>query len=257
MSFATEAATRTFSVNTTRRWFYAGMAALFVVTSVLGFAPTSIAKIHAVQIGQRPPLPAILHLHAVAMGTWLLLLMAQSVLPVIGRVTLHRVLGLTSFVVAPTVLLALILLVRQEYLLGASYGFRDEVSNGLLYKAKSIALFAGFYVWAIHARRRDSETHKRLMLLATLAIMDAALGRMVGYGWLPSLPQSFFVGYDSTHAYQLLWLTPALAFDTLTRGRPHRAYVIGVAFFLLFMVITHALWSNPWWLATAPRLIGV
>jgi hypothetical protein len=164
---------------------------------------------------------------------------------------------MASFIVAPTVLVALVLLVREEYLLGTQFGFKDDVSNGLLYKAKSFVLFAAFCTGAILARQRDGEMHKRMMLLATLAIIDAALGRMVGYGWLPSLPQPPLVGYDSTHMYQLLWLTPALAFDTLTRGRPHRAYIIGLACLLLFMVITHVLWGHPWWLATAPRLMGV
>lgn len=256
MSAATEAHIAPLGANF-RRWFYVGMAALFIGTAVSGFLPTSLAKIHAVQVGQRPPLPPILHLHAVAMGTWLLLLLAQTTLVAVQNTKLHRALGMASFVVAPTVLVALVLLVRDEYLLGASFGFREEVSNGLLYKGKSIVLFGTFYLWAVIARQRDGETHKRMMVLATIAILDAALGRMVGYGWLPSLPEPPFVGYDSTHFYQLLYLAPALVFDTLTRGRPHSAYVIGSVLLLLFMVATHSLWGSSWWLSMAPRLMGV
>lgn len=243
--------------STAGRWFYVGMAAFLVATAAAGFLPTSLAKIQAVQAGQRPPLPPILHLHAVAMGCWLLLLLAQATLAAIGRGQFHRSLGLASFVVAPTVLVALILLVRHEYQLGVQFGFKDDVSNGLLFKIKSIVLFAVFYVWAIYERKRDSDTHKRLMLLTTIAVIDAALGRMVGYGWLPSLPQGAFVGYDSTHFYQLLWLTPALAYDTIARGRPHKVYIFGIISLLFFMVMTHVLWGSAWWLNAAPRLMGV
>ena len=239
------------------RWFYFGMAALFALTAVAGFIPTSLAKIGAVHAGQRPPFPPILHLHAIAMGSWLLLLLAQTSLAASNRTSAHRILGLASFVAAPVVLAALMLLVKDEYQLGVRYGFTDAVSNGLLYKSKSIVLFAVFYSWAILARRRDPETHKRMMLLATLAVIDAALGRMVGYGWLPSLPEGPFIGYDSTHFYQLLWLSPALLFDTINRGRPHRAYVIGIGLLFSFMIATHVLWGNPWWLVTAPKLMDV
>lgn len=239
------------------RWFYVGMASLFLLTAIAGFLPTSLAKIAAVQSGERPPLPSILHVHAIAMGAWLALLLVQTVLVSARQASIHRVLGVASFILAPTVFVSLILLVASEYRVGASFGFKDEVSNGLLFKAKSIVLFAIFYLWAILVRSRNQETHKRMIVLATLALIDAALGRMVGYGWLPTLPASSFVGYDSTHFYQLLWLTPALAYDSITIGRPHRAYIVGIALFFPFIVATHILWSNPWWLAIAPKLMGL
>ena len=37
----------------------------------------------------------------------------------------------------------------------------------------------------------------------------------------------------------------------------HRAYVIGIALNLPFVIATHILWSSPWWLAVAPTLVRV
>ena len=57
------------------RLVYVFMAALFIVTAVVGFAPTSSALIAAVASGERPAPPLFLHFHAVSMSFWLGLLL--------------------------------------------------------------------------------------------------------------------------------------------------------------------------------------
>lgn len=51
------------------RWIFAGMAALFVATALIGFVPDSLMKIGLVAAGGRAPFPPILHVHAVLMGS--------------------------------------------------------------------------------------------------------------------------------------------------------------------------------------------
>jgi hypothetical protein len=48
-----------------------------------------------------------------------------------------------------------------------------------------------------------------------------------------------------------------LIYDVVRRGRVHRAYAIGIALNLPFVIATHVLWSSPWWLAVAPTLVGI
>jgi hypothetical protein len=55
----------------------------------------------------------------------------------------------------------------------------------------------------------------------------------------------------------LLVVAPALMFDWLSPGTVHRAYLIGVAMLVPFFIITSFLWSSPWWLETAPKLMGI
>ena len=78
------------------RWIFVFMAGLFLLTVLVGFVPDSFALVKGVQIGLLPPLPPILHVHAVLMGSWLLLLMAQTTLVATGHRALHRKLGLTA-----------------------------------------------------------------------------------------------------------------------------------------------------------------
>jgi hypothetical protein len=37
----------------------------------------------------------------------------------------------------------------------------------------------------------------------------------------------------------------------------HSAYVIGLLCNLPFVIVTLTLWGSPWWLATAPKLMGI
>jgi hypothetical protein len=124
-------------------------------------------------------------------------------------------------------------------------------SNILLEQLRSAVFFALFVGWALVVRRKDPETHKRMMILATLMPLGAAITRIE---WLPTtMPGS----YISQYAYLLLWLAPALIYDVARRGAVHRAYVIGLALVLPFAIVSQLLWGSDWWVATAPRLMGV
>jgi hypothetical protein len=132
----------------------------------------------------------------------------------------------------------------------AAVGLSARAANLLLVQGRAILYFPLFFVWALLVRRRDPETHKRMMILATLVLLPAAITRMT---WLPTtLPASF----DAPHAYMFLLLAPALAYDVVRLGRPHAAYLIGLALLLPWLVATHFLWSSPWWLQVAPRLMA-
>ena len=51
------------------RWIYVVMAAWFIFVVLVGFIPDSMMKMEMVRLGQRPPFPAILHAHAILMGS--------------------------------------------------------------------------------------------------------------------------------------------------------------------------------------------
>src|SRR5882724_8437339 len=86
------------------RLFYSGMAWLFVVVAVGGFAPRSLAILN----GTMPIPPLVVHLHTAVMASWVSLLAVQATLSLAGRMDLHRRVGLASLFVAPLVLIMLI-----------------------------------------------------------------------------------------------------------------------------------------------------
>jgi len=57
------------------RNIYAFMAVLFAATAIAGFTPNSIAILS----GTKASPPLIIHFHAAAMSSWLLLLAVQSI----------------------------------------------------------------------------------------------------------------------------------------------------------------------------------
>jgi hypothetical protein len=140
----------------------------------------------------------------------------------------------------------------HRYMTGINADLGAFSSNMLLSFLRSIVLFPVFFSLAMLARKTDSETHKRMMILATLVLASGGIDRMA---WLPGqvLPRS----YDGTHAYQLLLFVPTLIYDLLRRGSLHRAYVIGLALLLPWMIATHFLWGSKWWQSAASGFMGV
>jgi hypothetical protein len=222
--------------------------ALFVATAIVGFAPRSASILS----GAMPMPPLAVHVHAFLMTAWLVLLAVQAGLVAAGKQQLHRTLGAISFVTAPALLAGLIAVTIVRYYDLTEAGVGAIASNILFLQIRSIALFPLFYVWALATRRTDLETHKRMMILATFVLLDAAVGR---HTWLPG--NDIAASYDPTHAYWLLLLVPALVHDTVRLGRPHRAYVVGLALILPCVIATHFVWNTPQWHAIAAALMGV
>jgi hypothetical protein len=246
------------------RFIYLGMAALFVAVAAIGFGPRSIGILS----GTLPNPPAIVHVHAALMASWLVLLLVQTSLMETGRRSVHQKLGVVSFVLAPLMFVAMLVLTFAPYYIFLSAGPQpatgtppplDLVARGTVFslfvQGRAALLFAVFYVWAVVARRNAPETHKRMMIMATLVLIDAALGRM---GWLTGFT-SIVEGrsYTIVHIYQLLLLAPAIVYDLVRFGRVHRAYVVGVALFLPFAIATHALWNHAGWQRAVGALFGI
>lgn len=245
------------------RWIYVFMAALFVVTTLVGFIPDSIFKIGLVEAGKRPPFPLILHVHAVLMGSWLMLLLAQTILMVTGNSSHHQKLGILSFLLAPLIILSGFVLVPTMY--GQVWGtvqspppgleaevtaLLAHVTNIMLIQFRAGALFALFVFLALRARKADSGFHKRMIILATVIPMPASIDRI---HWLPAtLPESAW----SPDLYTLLWISPMFLWDLFRLRRIHRAYFVWLSFWLPAVAAVQLLWGTQWWQSTAPGLLG-
>jgi hypothetical protein len=229
------------------RLFHAGMAWLLVVVAVVGFAPRSVAIIN----GMMPMPPLVVHLHAAVMASWVSLLAVQATLALMGRIDLHRKWGMASLLVGPLVLTMLIAITisRQNAAYGTPAG--PIVNNILFVQIRAIVLFPLFFVWALRARVTDPQTHKRMMLLATLMLLDAAIARMT---WLPF--NQFPRDYLAIHLYLLLLVVPALVYDLIRLRRVHRAWIWGLALMLPWVVATDFAWGSEWWGRIGPKLVG-
>lgn len=228
------------------RWIWLFTAGLMFVTAVLGFFPRSLE----ILVGERRNPPLVVHVHAALIVSWLATLVAQTCLTALGRLDWHRTLGLSAFVLGPAVVASMIAVTIWRF--GERLTLDQDVvaANVLLTQARAILYFALFFTWAMVVRKRDPQTHKRMILLASVVPFGAAFTRMT---WLPTtMPDA----YTSIHLCMLLLVAPAIVADVVERGRPHKAWILGLALLLPWMILTEVLWNDPWWVGKAPRLMG-
>lgn len=246
------------------RWIYVFTAASFIIIVLAGFVPSSLAKITAVEAGARAPFPMVLHMHAVLMGSFLLLLLAQTILVATGRCELHRRLGMVSVLLVPAlVVVGLVLVPTTHHGLWAAAetappAARAEIQqligfleNIMLLQLRIGILFPLLIFIALKARAADPGLHKRMMILATAIPLPAGIDRIP---WLPtSLPASPI----SADLYMLVAISPMFIWDVVRNRRVHRAYWLWFALFLPFTLAVYSLWDSAWWHSAARRLIGI
>lgn len=246
------------------RWIFVFMAVWFIALVLTGFIPDSITKIGLVRAGERPPFPLVMHMHAVLMGSFLLLLLAQTWLMATGRKAYHMQLGLAAFVLAPALVVVGFILAPTMYhqtydmLQSAPPEAKEKLQKALSFSEniKLVQIYAGvlfsvFLVIGLRARRRDSGLHKRMMILATAIPMPAGIDRI---HWIPSsLPESPLTPI----LYTMAAVLPMFVWDVVRNRSVHRAYWIWLGLFLPVGVVVNALWDTPWWHATARAMMGL
>ncbi|MFC7535928.1 hypothetical protein ACFQPG_00935 [Sphingomonas sp. GCM10030256] len=246
------------------RWIFVFMAAWFIAIVLAGFIPDSLVKIGMVEAGARPPFPPVLHIHAVLMGSFMLLLLGQTWLMATDRSALHMRLGVASLIVAPLLVIVGFILVPTMYhqvwqgAQNAPSEMREKlqgivrmVENIMLLQIRVGILFPLFLGIAIMARGRNSGTHKRMMFLATAMALPAGIDR------IPWLPHTMPASPLSVDLYTLAAISPMLIWDVVRNRSVHRAYWIALAFYVPFAVAIHALWDTQWWHQTARQIMGV
>jgi hypothetical protein len=246
------------------RWIFVFMAGWFIAIVLAGFIPDSLMKIEAVQTGQRPPFPLVLHMHAVLMGSFLLLLLAQTWLMATGKRELHMRLGIAGMVLAVALVIVGFVLVGTNYqmLWGAvqssTGAVRDDHlftlriwENIMLLQIRIGVLFALFLAIGLRARGGNAGLHKRMMILATVMALPAGIDRIP---WLPhTMPGSPL----SVDLYTLAAISPMFVWDVVRNRRVHEAYWIWAAVCLPFAVAVNLLWDTPGWHATAKQIVGI
>lgn len=245
------------------RWIFVGMAAWFIAITLTGFIPDSIDQVAAVRAGQRPAFPVILHIHAVLMGTFLVLLLVQTVLMATGREALHRKLGIAALIVAPAIVVVGVILVPTMFYqtwdaLHAASGAEAERLQAALARRENIMLvqlrlgllFPLFLAIGLRARGSDAGLHKRMMILATAMALPNAINRI---HWLP---MAYPAGFAAVDLYTVAAVLPMLAWDVVRNRRVHDAYWIWILVNLPFAVAVYGLWGTDWWHISAQHLMG-
>ncbi len=238
-TLATASATRARGAGNHDRVFFGGIAVAMAVTVAAGFSSTYYFRFF--DGGPRAtvsggPFTPLVHLHGVLFSAWILLFGVQTALIASRRVAIHRRLGVLGAALAAAMVIVGIATARAAGARGASPVGVDPLAF-LVVPLFDILLFAGF-VSAALVRRRNKDAHKRLMILASVSIITAAVARVPGLN--VGNPLVFF-------GVAFLFVIAGAIYDLASRRRVHAVYVWGGALFALSVPLRLALSGTPLW----------
>jgi hypothetical protein len=198
--------------------FYGGMAVLMALTVFAGFARTFYLRPYfdAPTISGAASLTPLMYLHGVVFTAWVVLFIVQTALIGTRRVAVHRKLGMAGIALA----VVMVVVGVQTAIVAAAKGSAPPGADPLgfmIVPVTDMVLFSGFVAVAF-AKRRDREAHKRLMLLAYVAIITAAIARIPGLQGAPP-----FVAFGLS----LVFVAMGMAYDRYTRRHIHPVYLWG------------------------------
>lgn len=223
------------------RLFYTGMASAAVATVFVGFARTYYLRPYFAA----PPLMPLLQLHGIVFTSWLALYLTQTILVAAHRTDIHRRLGLVGAALAVLMIVvgAATAIIRAKQ--GATPPGGPPPLVFLTVPLGDILVFASLVGAGFYFRRR-ADVHKRLMLLATVSILAAAIARLP-FDLLKAGPPAFFGLTD-------LFIVACLLYDLIARGRIHRATAWGGLLIVASQPLRLLVGSTHAWLAFATWL---
>ncbi len=226
------------------RWFYMAAGLLSTVIVVAGFWPSFFGPLLSGTTGDRH---WVLYVHAVVYLGWLGLFILQSGLVYRRRKDTHRTVG--NYFIAYGILVIILGLaatfVAPALHVASGKWTLDHAAAFLIYPLGDLVLFGGFFTAAILYRNRHA-LHKRLMVLATVALIFPGAARMVSPVDRPLLMLA-------------VWLSPlvgAMIVDAIVRKRVERVYLVGG----LILILGYGrvfLMETEGWLRIGRAIMGI
>jgi hypothetical protein len=221
--------------------FFGAMAAVFLVVIFTGFARTYyLAGVF------NAPLPNLLvHIHGAVFSLWIFLFITQVSLITVQRIDLHRRLGIFGFALACLMVTLGVLVATDRLTRRAANPGAETVEEVRAFYAIPLADMVMFstFVYLGFRNRTHLAVHKRLMLFATLALLDAAFDR-----W------SFFDPYRLSVVNAVCFfplLAVLLAYDWWSTGKPQRVTLWASGFLVAVQQLRHPLSHTAAWQAFA------
>ena len=223
-----------------RRWqigFFTVMSGVIFLLVMAGFTRTLYAR----PVFRPAPIPTYLYFHGIVLTCWFAWAFVQSMLISAGKIATHRRTGALGAGFAVLVIIAALMasfgsVSRRGFDLNAS---ASVIGNGI--KGITVAQFYSGVVWGNNANvlsfalfvaiaviyRRRPAIHKRLMVLASISILEPALARIARW---PG-----FGGEQGPFIPVVIWsLIAAIAvYDLVSRKRLETVTAIAIVWLLI------------------------
>ena len=197
----------------TGRWAFVLMGLAGIAIAAAGFVPSLLFTERRLA-----PVTPLVALHAAIFTAWLGLFVVQAALVATRRTALHRKLGFASvalvLLMLPLGYVAAIEQTRRGFDLSGDLNVKVDPLAEVVHPLFDLVTFTVLFAAGMW-KRRQPETHKRLMLLATIgAMMPAALAHIAGHFHLPTAPPAMVL------MLAIVFFAPAF-YDRVRLGRFH------------------------------------
>src|SRR5208282_5436774 len=222
------------------KFFFSGMAVVILASVFVGFARSYyLAGVF------KAPLPNLLvQVHGAVFSCWILVLIVQTSLVAAGRVDVHRRLGMLGFGLACLVVVSGLLAATDWQVRHFAAGEAGVKARAFYTVTLSTMLAFATLIYFAFRNRRNPAAHKRFIMIATIAILDAAFVR-----W--PVPSKWW----GLHAAELLCTIPLLllimGYDYWSRGRVHRATIWASVFVVVLQQLRDPIGRSAAWQAFA------
>ena len=229
------------------RRFYVYLSGAVVLVAFGGFTPSFWGRMASGTAVGAP----ILYVHGLLFSTWVVFLFVQSALVASGRTLRHKDWGLAGVALAGMMAFSVPIAVLNSIHLADLQGFGDSARRFAIVPLVGLLVWGSLLILAF-ANVRRPEVHKRLIMVASIAMLQAAVARVfilmagVHTGVGPAPPVVFTIPAGIVAD---LLIVVAMVYDWRTRGRPHRVYVVGGAAVFAVQLLVVPLSTTPQWMS--------
>lgn len=228
------------STNPERR-FFQWMVIAVTMAVALGFSRSFLLRplfptVHA-------PKEIFFYVHGLVFVLWFVLLVTQASLVSAGNVALHRMLGVSAYVLMPMmIVLGTIGGAIAAHRPGGFIDIPVPPLEFLIVPYAGLLLF-GLFIGAALLLRGNPPAHKRLMLIGTFVIAEAGIARWPFEPYISVPPLAMFTA--------AAFVIPIAIWDLYSRRNIHPATVIGAVVLFAEGPVREMISHTAPWLAFA------
>lgn len=218
-------------------WFLSGMAVVSLIAVFVGFARTYfLAGLFWAPLPNR-----LLHIHGAVFTLWMALFVTQIGLVAARRLPLHRSIGLFGFSLAVVMIVLGVLAAGDRLARHSKVPDNETLEDVRAFSAVTIGdmVMFGAFVSLGYRHRNNPATHKRLMLFATFALLDAAFDRWSVFDPYP-LPLVNLICFVPL-------IVATMAWDWWSSGKVQRVTIWATLFLLAVQEARHLVGYTAGW----------
>jgi len=220
--------------------FYKRMGLILIALLLMGFTPIVFNRFQS-----GGTLGPALIFHSFAYLLWFVLFVVQASLIAKKNIKLHQTLGKTSLAVVALLTISALIVTKNAYAAGSNAGTPFTPSHFIILPSMAMVMFIILYTLGF-LNRREGETHKHYMLLASIVIMDPGLARLAMTLGVPPLALFMHFGLLGT----------VMVYDRKNKRKIHKATKIATAILVTNYISLFTFGPTETWAKIANMLYG-